>query len=41
MQSDHPATLDVRMYWHARRDADPAHVWLRGVFDTLFAHPFP
>jgi DNA-binding transcriptional LysR family regulator len=32
-------TLDVRMYWHARRDSDPAHAWLRGVFETLFSDP--
>lgn len=22
---------DIRLYWHARHDADPTHVWLRGA----------
>jgi len=29
--------LQVRMYWHPRREGDQAHAWLRSVFETLFA----
>ncbi|HEY0294431.1 MAG TPA: LysR family transcriptional regulator [Bordetella sp.] len=29
--------LDICMYWHARRDADLAHAWFRGVFARLFS----
>lgn len=29
--------LEVCIFWHARRDADLAHVWFRGVFERLFS----
>ncbi|VTU22943.1 Nodulation protein D 2 [Variovorax sp. PBS-H4] len=29
--------LDIRMYWHLRQDADPAHRWLRNAMVALFS----
>lgn len=29
---------EVRMLWHPSADADPAHAWLRGLVQKLFAH---
>lgn len=33
--------LEVRAYWHARRQQDPAHVWLRDVVTRLFRESGP